>query len=805
MLQSSFPSRSINPIWIICSVFSCALPSCGPDGGGDSIRATDCANLDADVALSLDSAGSRSAAAITSQCEELAVFSDPESHQLTGVAVSLPTDGGSEQAQVLIDQNGVPVAIRTNEGDATLSLNGVTGAVRINVGGQNPASGTFAVDRQELDPALRQTRQSGGFRNKDELCGQLAVTDAVLKAILDPCDGPDTPAYCGSRIEDSARAVSRLCSATDVLQIDQISELQLPDAPEGLRSELTGLGVDGFVVTREAAGGGTTFILTSIIYGGSPPYSSAWAQTPTQPGQTVSLQSLPGNAAVGDSFSRQGSYAFRVTATDESGRSAADEVGIDLDLDLGVAISLTNSAPGTGEAVVFSAVGTNIPNSATYFWTFGDGASGTGAQISHAYDSEAVFSVSVNVTVLGRDLADSVEIAVGEASISSDPESSGQGGTRSSGDFSLDVLLGGPDSLDVGDQRLLEVQATGAIEPVEFGWFILQGPGSIFDAPEAGEQGFAYSATPTLRADAPGIIVVGVVAIDLQGRFAEATRAIPVFGAEGGLYATILGPFAVNPNQPAQLDTFVVGAEPAALQFNWFVEPDGFGAADDAATLESPDGSSNVLTGKTPGFILVGVDVEDSASGNIFTAYFVLEILCGGDEDCFEDVQCPFDYYCDPFCPGFDPDCEQQIECGTANGVCDVFCYFAVESDPDCTNADICAQTGGLELGGACCNNDGFCDPGCPTQESECSGGNIETCFGEGFCCPGDSICDLDCPEPDPECEFCGVDGVCVFGCLGADQDCGGGNDDICAATGFCCNGDGFCDPGCPQVESDCF
>lgn len=732
-------------------VIGCA-PGGGGGGGGDSISAADCADLDAEVALSIGGEGQRSAAAITSNCEELAVFSDPESQKVSGVAVSLPTEGGSEEAQVVIDENGVPVAIRTGEGDATLSLNDVTSAVRINVGGQNASSGTFVVDRQELTAARRRVQQSGAFSDRAELCAQLAVTDAVLVAITDPCGGSDAPAYCGSNIELSAQAVRRLCSAQDVLEIDEISELQLPDAPDELQPELTRLGVDGFVVTRDAAGGGATFILTSIVYGGTAPYSLTWEQTS---GQTVSLQSLPGNAAVGDSFSRQGRYAFQVTALDGSGQSTSDEVEIDLDLELDVTIAVTNPTPDAGDEVEFSAVGTNIPEPATYFWTFGDGASGTGSQITHVYAEENIFPVSLNVTVLGRDLADSVEIVVGDAFIANDTGSSGEGGTRSSGDFGLDILLGTPDFLEVGDERQLAVQVAGAIEPVEFGWYILEGPGVIFDPASPSDEDFVFTATPILGAAAEGIVVVGVVAVDGQGRFAEATRAVPVFGREGGLYATILGPFAALPGESAQLDSFVVGADSDALSFNWFIAPDEFSQADDAAVLETTDQSSTLLTGTVAGFVLLGLDVQDSATASIFTAFFLLEVLCTSDDGCFDDVQCPFDYYCDPFCPGFDPDCQQQIDCETANGVCDVFCYFAVQTDPDCTNADICAQTGGIELEGWCCPDDGFCDPDCPTPDTGCDdsgGGNDDICFETEFCCDGDGICDPDCPEIDLDC-----------------------------------------------------
>ena len=68
--------------------------------------------------------------------------------------------------------------------------------------------------------------------------------------------------------------------------------------------------------------------------------------------------------------------------------------------------TVSNSAPGEGENVLFDASASTAPNNnpiAQYLWDFGDGTTGSGRIISHAFTRSGTFSVTLTlVDTLGR-------------------------------------------------------------------------------------------------------------------------------------------------------------------------------------------------------------------------------------------------------------------------------------------------------------------------------------------------------------------------------------------------------------------
>lgn len=68
------------------------------------------------------------------------------------------------------------------------------------------------------------------------------------------------------------------------------------------------------------------------------------------------------------------------------------------------------------------------------------------------------------------------------------------------------------------------------------------------------------------------------------------------------------------------------------------------------------------------------------------------------------------------------------------------------------------------------CTQDGCCDPEC-LIDPDCT--NHIICTRVQRCCPGDDLCDPGCPTDDEECSFCGEDGRCIEGCFPTeDPDC---------------------------------
>jgi PKD repeat protein len=70
------------------------------------------------------------------------------------------------------------------------------------------------------------------------------------------------------------------------------------------------------------------------------------------------------------------------------------------------AFTVSNAAPGEGESVLFDATTSTSPNNnpiAQYLWDFGDGASGSGPIVSHAFTRSGTFTVTLTlVDTLGR-------------------------------------------------------------------------------------------------------------------------------------------------------------------------------------------------------------------------------------------------------------------------------------------------------------------------------------------------------------------------------------------------------------------
>jgi chitodextrinase len=73
---------------------------------------------------------------------------------------------------------------------------------------------------------------------------------------------------------------------------------------------------------------------------------------------------------------------------------------------LSPAFTISNSAPGEGESVLFDASTSTSPNNnpiADYLWDFGDGTNGSGRIVSHAFTRSGTFTVTLTlVDAVGR-------------------------------------------------------------------------------------------------------------------------------------------------------------------------------------------------------------------------------------------------------------------------------------------------------------------------------------------------------------------------------------------------------------------
>jgi len=141
---------------------------------------------------------------------------------------------------------------------------------------------------------------------------------------------------------------------------------------------------------------------------------------------------LGGGDRASHSYAEAGTYTATLTVTDDDGGIAEVSRFILVAGDgQGPIASITPSQTTTaiGEMVQFDGSSSHSPTGeiVDYAWTFGDGSTGTGPVVGHAYASEGTFSVTLAITDnSGATATTSAQVTVGHS-----PEPSGDTITRS--------------------------------------------------------------------------------------------------------------------------------------------------------------------------------------------------------------------------------------------------------------------------------------------------------------------------------------------------------------------------------------
>lgn len=819
----------------LIALFCCTSMTVVGCGGSSSTTTestastADCSSISSDALVSVDNDDSNSllAAAITSDCDEVAVYENDG--RVSQAAISL--EDGSEVIAEFNDQGKV-VAVRSGDDTLTLSYNDGLGFARgeYTTGTGESTASVFSVERDSDSTATRSSSQNGGANAA--FCDELKQFADTLAAACEA--DPDAP-YCGQAMERAAKAAEKLCS-------DNITELgSLEDTFFGDEEQDFPLGVDGFVTARPAANDGTTFICASEAFGGQPPYQIDWTVTSMPTDASAPVSDLPGGAAVVDATTNTGEYVFKVTVTDDSGTQSSDDVTFVLGDEefFGARIVASNEEPDTGEEVNFKAIvqGFNSGDATiaqatlapgTIYWDLGDGTTATGETVSHTYSEAGVYEVYLMVIAgTESDFSDTVTIVVG-----------GGGDDAHEGEFVVEIVASSG-SMNPGEVITLTAEASGAIEPVEYGWDIINDGG--FDIAQLHEvhstltaQSF-FTETVELEAFAEGIVQVGLLAVDAAGRVAVTIKSIPIFGDGGGLFAAIEGPLELEVGAAGTLQPFVVGGE-GAMSFDWYIEGDPFSSVDDTATISDPHASQPEITANEPGFLGVGVVVTDSV-GNQAHAFLGIFVFAEGFNDLFVEFLGPYEVPVGEVVPlhsfivgGEEPYfCSWHIISSSSSAfILDPFQCFETTmefAEPGCVDIEVAVEDIGGALGFSVftvcagdtfafeCPHDNFCDPECQGFDPDCEDpcpfdgfcdefctiGDPD-CFEEfDYCLAGDGFCDDFCTDfgpADADCANCGEDGICVFFCPG-------GDDPDCHRE-FCVSGDGLCDFGCVPEDLDC-
>lgn len=132
-------------------------------------------------------------------------------------------------------------------------------------------------------------------------------------------------------------------------------------------------------------------------------------------GTTKTLPSSGKIANVNHLFGSSATYPIIVIAQELSSNSLAkiQETGFYFP-PLAGTISPSNSSPGIGETVTFTAAGAGGMPPYTYSWNFGDGTTATGSSPTHSYNSAGTYTVTLTVTdAAGRTTTSTQSVVVG--------------------------------------------------------------------------------------------------------------------------------------------------------------------------------------------------------------------------------------------------------------------------------------------------------------------------------------------------------------------------------------------------------
>ena len=201
-------------------------------------------------------------------------------------------------------------------------------------------------------------------------------------------------------------------------------------------------------------------------------------------------------ATASHSFAASGTFPVTLTVSDAASHSGSVTKSVGVSGGLTVDFTFSPATPVAGEAVQFSSSASGGTPPYTYAWTFGDGSTGAGATVAHAYASGGVYTVTLVVTDSAAHSAQAVRSLSVSAALGAD--------------FTFDP------SLPLTYERVnFTANATGGWPPYDFLW--------IFGDGYTGA-GAVVSHTYT----ASGSFNVTLTAVDSLGRTVTVTKMVNV-------------------------------------------------------------------------------------------------------------------------------------------------------------------------------------------------------------------------------------------------------------------------------------
>src|SRR2546422_340669 len=247
---------------------------------------------------------------------------------------------------------------------------------------------------------------------------------------------PASHSYSAGGIYSPAVTATDSLGGTKVTQTQTVS-VTAPPAPLGASVS----------APRQAADVGQSVSFTCSATGGAAPYSYGW---------TFGDGNTGSGPAVNYVYQLAGAMTVTCTATDSASASAAAPKSVDVTPSPSVGAHANPSAAAPGPSRPFSAPATGGPGGLpAYAWSLGDGATGSGIQVAHAFAQPGSYQANVVVTdANGGTASGSVSVTISNNQVTASGTAA-SGNTDTSFEFSATATGGGGDpfsySWDFGD------------------------------------------------------------------------------------------------------------------------------------------------------------------------------------------------------------------------------------------------------------------------------------------------------------------------------------------------------------------
>src|SRR5437773_2175633 len=334
---------------------------------------------------------------------------------------------------------------------------------------------------------------------------------------------------------------------------------------------------------------GQTVSFTGSVSGGSPPYSYSWSFGDGSTGMGSSPQRT---------YSSAGSYMTSLTVKDSSipQQTATSQKAVSATSPpppISAIFTVSPSSADVGQSISFTASASGGAPPYSYSWSYGDGSAGTGLQVTHTYNSDGNYQVTLTVAdSLGNTGTGVSPVVIGMAPLQ-------------------DGFTYSPTSPQPSDSINFTASARGGNPPYSYSW-------------DFGNGASASGVSATYSYASAGSYVVTLTVIDSANRSNDTSQSLTIYSPAHPDFRlnTDQSTLDAQPGSDQSLAITVTnyGGPSGTIRFNATISPAGPRISLNPASITlSPEGSGstslnvNVAPNTTPGPYWIQVNATNGS------------------------------------------------------------------------------------------------------------------------------------------------------------------------------------------------